>query len=169
MNANTNTSSNPLIKVNSMNSILLRNALDTSTADKKDEEGNTKLNRVNIFKDSNNSSKQFGHTMINLKIKTFSNKMKESQLSDINTFTSHIMTDSNWGKDLGCDNNNNNNKYTSRIKGIRLPFATKISLKHPVIATYRERKMFLSPSHSNITMAIKKLSKSIRNIKRSTS
>jgi hypothetical protein len=108
--------------------------------------------------------------MINLKIKTFSNKMKESQLGDINTFTSHIMTDSNWGKDLGGDNNNNNNnKYTSRIKGIRLPFATKISLKHPVIATYRERKMFLSPSHSNITMAIKKLSKSIRNIKRSTS
>ena len=171
MNANINTSYNPLIKVNSMNSILLRNALDTSTADKKDEEGNTKLNRVNIFKDSNNSnssSKQFGHTMINLKIKTFSNRMKESQLGDINTFTSHIMTDNNWGKDLGGDNNNNN-KYTNRIKGIRLPFATKISLKHPIIATYRERKMFLSPSHSNITMAIKKLSKSIRNIKRSTS
>ena len=170
MNANTNTSSNPLIKVNSMNSILLRNALDTSTADKKDEEGNTKLNRVNIFKDNNsNSSKQFGHTMINLKIKTFSNRMKESQLGDINTFTSHIMTDSNWGKDLGGSDNNNNNKYTNRIKGIRLPFATRISLKHPIIATYRERKMFLSPSHSNITMAIKKLSKSIRNIKRSTS
>ena len=155
---NSNTSSNPLIKVNSMNSILLRNALDTSSVDKKDEE-TMRLNRVNIFKEN----KHLGHTMINLKIKTLSHNIREPQLGDINTFTSHIMTDSNWGKDL------ENDKFTTQIKGIKLPFSTKINLKHPIIASYRERKMFLSPSHLNIAISLKKLSKSIRNIKRSTS